>query len=68
MSPPAVFTAAAHGLAICHACGKVQPVAAQHCHRCNATLHLRKPHSLQRTWALTIAAAIMYFPANLLPI
>ncbi len=68
MNAPAPITAAARGLAICHACGKVQPVARQHCSRCEAALHLRKPHSLQRTWAFTIAGAIMYFPANLLPI
>jgi paraquat-inducible protein A len=31
-------------------------------------LHKRKPNSLERTWALLIAAAICYLPANLLPI
>ena len=29
---------------------------------------MRKPNSLQRTWALVIAAAICYVPANLLPV
>ncbi|MEO6786695.1 MAG: paraquat-inducible protein A [Chthoniobacteraceae bacterium] len=61
-------TAAARGLASCHSCGKVQPLDQVRCVRCHATLHLRKPHSLQRTWALTLAAAILYLPANLLPI
>lgn len=61
-------SAAARGLAACHWCGKVQPLALGHCARCDAALHLRKPHSLQRTWALTLAAAILYLPANLLPI
>lgn len=61
-------TAAARGLATCHWCGKVQPLERGHCGRCDAALHLRKPHSLQRTWALTLAAAILYVPANLLPI
>ncbi len=61
-------TAAARGLATCHWCGKVQPFERRNCSRCAAALHLRKPHSLQRTWALTIAAAILYLPANLLPI
>lgn len=60
-------TAAARGLAVCHGCGKVQPVSNGHCTRCDAHLHLRKPHSLQRTWALTLAAVLLYFPANLLP-
>jgi paraquat-inducible protein A len=31
-------------------------------------LHLRKPNSIQRTWALLIAAYVLYLPANLLPI
>src|SRR5690606_18592300 len=57
----------------CHACGLVQPVAGehqpgQHCIRCDATLHLRKPDDVSRTWALLIAAALLYIPANLLPV
>ena len=42
--------------------------ARAHCPRCGAELHLRKPNSLQRTWALVIAAAICYVPANVLPV
>ncbi|MDH3945956.1 MAG: paraquat-inducible protein A, partial [Chromatiales bacterium] len=38
------------------------------CPRCNADLHMRKPNSIHRTWALVIAACIFYLPANLLPI
>ncbi|MDB6174467.1 MAG: paraquat-inducible protein [Chthoniobacteraceae bacterium] len=30
-------------------------------------MHLRKPHSVQRTWALTVTAIFLYLPANLLP-
>ena len=37
------------------------------CRRCGAALHLRKPDSLARTWALLIAAYILYVPANVLP-
>ena len=37
------------------------------CPRCGATLHRRKPNSIQRTWALLISAFILYIPANLLP-
>ena len=40
----------------------------QHCTRCGAVLHARRPNSLTRTWALLITAAILYIPANLLPI
>lgn len=37
------------------------------CRRCAATLHIRKPNSLARTAALTLAGLIFYVPANLLP-
>ncbi len=66
-SPYPAGSAAASGLAACHGCGKIQPVASEFCSRCDAALHLRKPHSVQRTWALTLAAALLYLPANLLP-
>jgi len=61
-------TAAAQGLASCHLCGKVSPVTEEFCPRCSSKLHLRKPNSLQRTWAFLLAAVMFYFPANLLPI
>ena len=38
------------------------------CGRCGAPLHMRKPDSLNRTWAFLIAACIMYVPANILPV
>ncbi len=38
-----------------------------HCRRCHATLHERKPMSLDRTLALMLAAMILYIPANVLP-
>ncbi len=37
------------------------------CPRCASPLHFRKPDSVSRTWALLIAAMILYVPANLLP-
>ena len=59
-------------LANCHACGKLTPVEKRghgvDCSRCGASLHLRKPGSVQRTWALVIAAAMLYIPANLYPV
>jgi paraquat-inducible protein A len=58
-------SAAASGLARCHSCGRVEPVEKLHCPRCDTPLHLRKPASLQHTVALTISAALLYFPANL---
>lgn len=61
-------SAAARGLALCHVCGIASPVTEERCPRCHGALHLRLRDSLQRTWALTIAALVLYFPANLLPI
>ena len=40
----------------------------QTCTRCGALVHARRPNSLTRTWALLITAAIIYIPANVLPI
>ena len=60
--------AARVGLAGCHTCGKVSPVALGDCPRCGTHLHLRKPNSIQRTIALMIAAAALYIPANILPV
>lgn len=57
-----------HGLAGCHVCEKVSPISLRNCPRCGTHLHLRKPDSLNRTVALVIAAALMYVPANMLPI
>jgi paraquat-inducible protein A len=65
-------TAAKLGLAACHLCGLVSKVGRLEgnslCPRCGAHLHLRKPNSIARTWALVIAAYILYIPANVLPI
>jgi paraquat-inducible protein A len=38
------------------------------CPRCSRTLHARKPHSVQRTWALLLAATLLAVPANILPV
>ncbi|WP_239923680.1 paraquat-inducible protein A [Agaribacterium haliotis] len=38
------------------------------CPRCGSEVHERIPHSLEKTTALTLAAAILYIPANILPI
>jgi paraquat-inducible protein A len=69
------LTASRAGLIACHACGRVQrrirPApngTPQCCERCGAALHRRNPDSLMRTWALLIAAAVLYIPANLLPV
>lgn len=58
------------GLMACGHCGQVLPLgdAPAACPRCGAHVAPRKPASLSRTWALLIAAVILYLPANLLPI
>jgi paraquat-inducible protein A len=39
-----------------------------YCPRCGARLHQRHPNALQQTWALVIAAAVCFIPANVLPV
>jgi len=38
------------------------------CPRCGSSLHERKPDSIAWTWALVIAAAVLYLPANIYPV
>jgi len=67
-------TAAQASLMSCHACHQLSRMTAgvtngeAICPRCEAHIHLRKPNSISRTWALLIAAYILYIPANLLPV
>jgi paraquat-inducible protein A len=60
------------GMAGCEVCGLVSRLqvggVAAHCPRCGEQLHFRRPASIERTWALVIAALILYVPANLLPV
>jgi paraquat-inducible protein A len=53
----------------CHTCGLVgRPVAGGRCRGCYGHLHARKPDSVARTWALLLAAAVLYIPANVYPV
>jgi paraquat-inducible protein A len=60
------------GILICSECHELNTVDADTdnptCTRCGAQVHARSPNSLARTWALLITAAILYIPANVLPI
>ncbi|MES9857185.1 MAG: paraquat-inducible protein A [Sedimenticola sp.] len=59
------------GIYSCHLCGlavKSTGDGREHCPRCGSHLSFRKPHSLARSWALLLTAAILYIPANLLPV
>jgi paraquat-inducible protein A len=64
--------AARSDLASCTTCGLLSRHAKgggqARCPRCGATLTARHYYSLEYTWALVIAAAILYIPANALPV
>jgi len=67
--PPEPSSARSRGLVRCTHCGLVSRIdGAPGCVRCRLPLHSRKPHSLQRTAAWLIVAAVLYIPANLLPV
>jgi paraquat-inducible protein A len=61
-------------LVTCHTCGLVNasrdpaPGQEERCGRCAAHLQRRIPNSVMRTWALLVAAALLYIPANMLPV
>ncbi|HEY3231808.1 MAG TPA: paraquat-inducible protein A [Roseiflexaceae bacterium] len=68
----ATLSAARAGIVSCLTCGLLSRPAAVanpgYCPRCGAGLVWRRQHSVQYTWALLIAAAILYIPANALPV
>jgi|FEC22Drversion2_1045045.scaffolds.fasta_scaffold00497_6 paraquat-inducible protein A len=58
------------GAAGCEGCGLVcVPAETEgHCPRCGSWIHERKPNSVSRTWALVLAAIVLYIPANIYPV
>ena len=66
------LTAAEAGLVSCEICRLLaRPASAAdpgYCPRCGEELVWRRHHSIQYTWALLIAAAICFIPANLFPV
>jgi paraquat-inducible protein A len=58
----------------CDLCGLVHEGAragdgaAIACARCGSEVRERKPDSITRTWALLLAALVLYIPANILPV
>ncbi len=59
------------GLALigCDCCRAVVPArAGDGCLRCDAPLRMRKPNSVARSWALILAAVVLYIPANAYPV
>jgi paraquat-inducible protein A len=68
----AALTAAQAGLVSCETCSLLsRPADDDHpgyCRRCGDALEFRRHRSIQSTWALIVAAAICYVPANALPV
>jgi paraquat-inducible protein A len=66
------LTAAQAGLVSCEACQLLSRPASPHelgyCRRCGEKLEHRHHRSIENTWALVMAAAICYIPANVLPV
>lgn len=60
------------GILVCDECHQLNrgdgAAVPARCTRCGARLHPRRPDSIVRTWALLLTAAILYIPANVLPI
>jgi len=60
------------GFVTCDACGLLsRPSGAEEpgeCPRCGEELEFQRRDAVQRAWALVIAAAICYLPANILPV
>lgn len=60
-------TAASQGIAGCPTCGLLNSQAETSCRRCHASILSPSRFRLQATWALIVAATILYIPANLYP-
>jgi paraquat-inducible protein A len=54
------------GCDTCHFVTRTVP--GERCPRCGFRLRGRKPNSIARTWALGLAALILYVPANVFPV
>jgi paraquat-inducible protein A len=65
-------TAARLGYLLCDGCFQLNQAPAglrePACARCGTRLYARRPASIARSWAYLVAAAILYVPANLLPV
>jgi len=74
-APSGAIEGAEPGVLGCDSCGLVSAAPQTHdrravveCPRCGHVLRTTKPFALQRTWACVIAAAVLYVPANALPV
>lgn len=66
--PPTPGPGVLVGCECCHQVSRLPPAGRLRCSRCGAALHHRLPGSLGHSRALLIAAAVLYLPANLLPV
>jgi paraquat-inducible protein A len=73
--PPKIYrmleigeTGARQGLRLCQCCFAILPAAKEKCPRCHARGSVRRRDSLQWTMALLVTSAVLYIPANVLPI
>jgi paraquat-inducible protein A len=66
-----VTTGRSLGLMVCLQCRSTvrgKQLKYPRCPRCYAHIHERKPHSLVLTAVLVVCAAVLYIPANVLPV
>ncbi|WP_066014090.1 paraquat-inducible protein A [Endozoicomonas atrinae] len=55
------------GVKLCLVCYQICPQHQRRCQRCGGRVHLRRTNSIGRSWALTLAAGLLYIPANIYP-
>jgi len=67
-TPAITETAKQAGLIFCEYCLKLSNQQDSQCRCCGAAIHSRFRDSINRCWALTIAAMLLLIPANILPI
>lgn len=68
MTELAANSASSEGLQGCPICTSVGAAEEKRCACCGATLHAGWDDSIQKTWAWLATAAILYIPANFMPI
>ena len=67
--PAGALTARGAGLVAGPSCRQLALMGGpQGCSRCGASLRSRKANSRQRAWALMLTSALLYLPANRLPV
>ena len=68
MTEHTAHSALVQGLQGCPICTTVGPAEKELCECCGARLHSGWDKSIQQTWAWLLTSAVLYIPANFLPI